>query len=267
MSQPEIRLVAVDEDGTFMRPDNSFDQQRFARVWERMGELGVRFVVATGNQHHQVRQLFGPRYAHQIGIVAENGAYVADGDEELWAGSFEPGAVATIVREMDAVGAPVLLDGVKAAYASTRAAQDFCDDLATYFPVMERVDDLTVVDDRIVMASTVVPESDCDAIMARLAERLGTDGVPVPSGEGYFDVLLPGTTKATGVARLAERWGVEPGQCACFGNSYNDLEMVEWAGLGVFMANAPEDLKPRADLIAPPYDQDGVLQVLEDLFL
>jgi hydroxymethylpyrimidine pyrophosphatase-like HAD family hydrolase len=43
--------------------------------------------------------------------------------------------------------------------------------------------------------------------------------------------------------------------------------MVEWAGLGVFMANAPEDLKPRADLIAPPYDQDGVLKVLEDLFL
>lgn len=262
---PSIKLIAVDEDGTFVRPDYSFDRARFARLWERMHELGVRFVVATGNQHHQVRQVFGPAYEHAIGIVAENGAYVADAHDEVWYGSFDPEVVELVVRSMRSAGAPVLLDGVKAAYAEVGENDDFCRDLATYFPVMKRVPDLSAVNDRIVMLSSVVAEERCDAVMAELTRLLDGRGVPVPSGWGYFDVLLPHTNKATGVARLAERWGIPSEACACFGNSYNDLEMIEWAGLGVYMEDAPDDLKAKADRIAPSCMEDGVLTVMEQL--
>ena len=45
-----LALVAVDMDGTFLRPDNTFDRGRFAAVREAMPREGVRFVVASGNQ-------------------------------------------------------------------------------------------------------------------------------------------------------------------------------------------------------------------------
>ena len=101
--------------------------------------------------------------------------------------------------------------------------------------------------------------------MEPLREQLAGAAVPVDSGDGYWDVLLPGNSKATGVARLAERWGIRPEECVAFGNAPNDLPMIEWAGTGYLMENAPDEIKPHADAIAPRFDEDGVLQVLEDL--
>ena len=55
MSQHEIKLVAVDVDGTFVRADYSFDRPRFERILSRMNAVGCRFVVASGNQYYQLR--------------------------------------------------------------------------------------------------------------------------------------------------------------------------------------------------------------------
>ncbi|CAI3301804.1 HAD family hydrolase [Enterococcus cecorum] len=75
MSQHEIKLVAVDVDGTFVRADYSFDRPRFERILSRMNEAGCRFVVASGNQYYQLRDLF-PNYHEGLAFVAENGAFV-----------------------------------------------------------------------------------------------------------------------------------------------------------------------------------------------
>ena len=77
MSQHEIKLVAVDVDGTFVRSDYSFDRPRFERILSRMNAVGCRFVVARGNQYYQLRDLF-PEQHHEFAFVAENGAYIVD---------------------------------------------------------------------------------------------------------------------------------------------------------------------------------------------
>ena len=51
----KIKLVAVDEDGTFMRDHVSYDVERFERIFACMKERGIRFVVATGNQCYWYR--------------------------------------------------------------------------------------------------------------------------------------------------------------------------------------------------------------------
>ena len=48
----------------------------------------------------------------------------------------------------------------------------------------------------------------------------------------------------------------------CCGDGFNDLPMIEYAGLGVAMANAPDDLKKLADYIAPSCDEDGLVDVI-----
>lgn len=47
-----IKLVAVDIDGTFVRSDYSYDVERFKRIWKKMKEAGCHFVVASGNQYY-----------------------------------------------------------------------------------------------------------------------------------------------------------------------------------------------------------------------
>lgn len=77
MANQKIQLVAVDVDGTFVRSDYSFDRLRFEKILSRMKQAGCQFVVASGNQYYQLRDLF-PDYHETLSFVAENGAYVKD---------------------------------------------------------------------------------------------------------------------------------------------------------------------------------------------
>ena len=51
-------------------------------------------------------------------------------------------------------------------------------------------------------------------------------------------------------------------QMVCCGDGFNDLPMIEYAGFGVAMANAPEQLKEKVDYVAPSCDEDGLVDVI-----
>ena len=53
-----VKLIAVDMDGTFLTNNNEYDQERFTRQYEFMKEKGIHFVVASGNQYYQLRSFF-----------------------------------------------------------------------------------------------------------------------------------------------------------------------------------------------------------------
>ena len=79
-----IKLVAVDIDGTFVRSDYTYDIPRFQRILSRMKEAGCHFVIASGNQYYQLRDLF-PGCHEELAFVAENGAFVKDRKELVFA--------------------------------------------------------------------------------------------------------------------------------------------------------------------------------------
>lgn len=48
----------------------------------------------------------------------------------------------------------------------------------------------------------------------------------------------------------------------CCGDGFNDISMIEYAGLGVAMANAAEEVRARANYVAPHCDEDGLVDVI-----
>ena len=50
-----------------------------------------------------------------------------------------------------------------------------------------------------------------------------------------------------------------------FGNGYNDLQMLAWAGLGVAVGDAVPEALEAADLVAPAFEEDGTARMLERL--
>lgn len=79
----------------------------------------------------------------------------------------------------------------------------------------------------------------------------------------YLEMMPLGVDKAYGVSKLLECLGYRRSQMVCCGDGFNDLPMIEYAGLGVAMDNAPTDLKQLADYIAPSCDEDGLVDVIE----
>lgn len=64
--------------------------------------------------------------------------------------------------------------------------------------------------------------------------------------------------KASGLWFLAEYLGIRREEIAAFGNAENDVDMMRWAGLGIAVANSPEDVCAAADEVVPSNDEDGV---------
>lgn len=82
-----------------------------------------------------------------------------------------------------------------------------------------------------------------------------------------MEIVPAGVSKARALAFLGERYGIGAERMISVGDNFNDLDMIEYAGLGVAMGNAPDTVRRAADLVAPDNDADGVAHVIETRLL
>jgi Cof subfamily protein (haloacid dehalogenase superfamily) len=82
-----------------------------------------------------------------------------------------------------------------------------------------------------------------------------------------IEVVKQGVNKAEGLKLIAEHFGVDRRDVIAFGDEDNDLEMIEFAGLGVAMGNAIPKLREVANRVTLTNDQDGIAKVLEEELL
>ncbi len=84
----------------------------------------------------------------------------------------------------------------------------------------------------------------------------------------FFEATNPIANKGTAVKHLAENiLGFDRGEVMTVGDNFNDLEMIEYAGIGVVMGNAPDGLKEIADWVAPDVDADGAAAAIAKFVL
>ena len=84
------------------------------------------------------------------------------------------------------------------------------------------------------------------------------------SKDGY-DVVLKGINKGVGLKELRNFLKLKKEEVACFGDNFNDLEMMEEAGFSIAMGNAIDEVKDIADYITTSSDQDGIYHALKYL--
>jgi hydroxymethylpyrimidine pyrophosphatase-like HAD family hydrolase len=76
-------------------------------------------------------------------------------------------------------------------------------------------------------------------------------------------VLDPNVGKAEALAFLQQRWGISPHETLAIGDNWNDRAMLEGAGRGLLMGNAPRELVALGLPLLPTNDEDGVAQAIE----
>ena len=85
--------------------------------------------------------------------------------------------------------------------------------------------------------------------------------------EPFFLELVPnGIDKARSLSVLLDKLGMTREEMVAVGDGFNDLSMIQFAGLGVAMANAQEVVKQHADYITLSNEEDGVAAVVERFF-
>jgi Cof subfamily protein (haloacid dehalogenase superfamily) len=79
----------------------------------------------------------------------------------------------------------------------------------------------------------------------------------------YLEIMPKHGTKTSAIEFLCRRFNVKRSEVIAIGDNFNDVNMIEFAGMGIAMGNAPEQVKQLADEITLSNDEDGVAQVLK----
>ena len=94
---------------------------------------------------------------------------------------------------------------------------------------------------------------------ARLVEQVGLHGINYFIGwTAWLDLAPADVSKASGLESVCARLGVDAGDVLAIGDGRNDVEMLRWAGHGVAMGQAVEEVKAAADAVTATVHDDGL---------
>jgi hypothetical protein len=262
--RPWIRLVATDLDGTIVRADGTVSARVVAAL-AAVEELGLPVVFVSGRPPrwmHEVARMTGH---HGIAICA-NGALVYDLHTETVLDRFElaPDVAAEAVRRLRSAMPAV-------AFAVERA--DGFHHEAAYVPrwagsgadVPDTAEGL--LDAPVAKLLARDETSGGDAMLLRAVAALG-DLVTVTHSnpdDCLLEISAAGVTKATTLARVAARHGVDAGGVLAFGDQPNDVAMLRWAGTAYAMTGGHPDALAAVPRHALGVAEDGVARVIEEL--
>ncbi|MDR9405584.1 MAG: HAD-IIB family hydrolase, partial [Halothece sp. Uz-M2-17] len=106
-------------------------------------------------------------------------------------------------------------------------------------------------------------------LLSTLQQHYSRDQLYLTQSNPYFfEACHPGASKGKAVRYLVEDvLKLEAKNTIAIGDNFNDLEMLQYAAIGVAMGDAPEEVKAQADWVAPDVEADGVVEALEKFIL
>ncbi len=271
-----LRLIAIDIDGTLLNSQFQISEANLSAL-RRAHESGIEIILVTGRRHTfamPIAELLG----FPIWLISSNGAVTKSTDGELFHRDLLP---ATTARK---------LLGYMHEYRGNAVVTFDREDRGAL--VIERADELhgsisRWMEKNAAYIAQVVPLEDClvtDPVQAmfcgsvarmRGAERLlaasGMDEKITVLKTEYekrdltiIDVLNHACSKGHAVERWANRRGVKPEQIMAIGDNYNDVEMLEFAGIPVIMGNACPELLQAGYNRTSSNDESGVARAIAD---
>ncbi len=270
----KYKLVVTDMDGTLLNSNNEVSEEN-KKALEKLRSMGVHVAIATGRMYTTAKI-----YAKHLGIVTpiicSNGAVVKNlGNDERIHGS-------PITKE----NCIKLIDMFKEHntyfhfYSEDTIFGEKLEGKMLYFSEWgktlkeeDRIKVKIVKDSREIIDSNEIIykfgfQIDDPIKLKDISKHISAraDVEIHKSFWNMVDIMTKGVNKGKAVERLGKSLGVKQEEIIAIGDNQNDMSMLEYAGLGVAMGNAEEDVKAIADYITDTNDNNGVAKVIEAMF-
>ncbi|MFT4296014.1 MAG: HAD family hydrolase [Micropruina sp.] len=250
------RLVALDIDGTLI------DEVRVMPDWiptavSKVVDAGVPIVLTTGRGWAGTKLLVEALDLPPGQHVCSNGAVRVNYPpmQVLEKVTFDPTTVVDRVLE----------EHPEAMLAVEVGKEGF--NVNRLFPEGELTGELIVVDrdelvSELVTRVVVRDPNASEADFIALAHRLGLEGVSYFIGYTAWLDIAPGVDKSYGLAAACADLGVDAADVLAIGDGRNDIEMLRWAGRGVALGGAPDEVKQAADHVTGLFEKGGTAEEL-----
>lgn len=279
-----FRLVCLDVDGTLVDTSMRISPQ-VVKALIRLQMPGTLVTLASGRHIPSLQE-----YAHLIGtkapLIAFNGAsiqcYKQDGHKHMRCWPLNRYLVPSIIEGAEQMGMEVTLYFANRIVLKRNHKSRDRDLWAEFLWRMEKVP-VQVVESWPLISSISSSDSDAlgplmkiliisgqpDGVIELLGyykEHYPADYQFVLSGDRYLEVVDKHATKGQALQTIAQHLGISRSEIMAVGDHYNDVSMLEYAGFGVAMGNAPAVVQQKADWVTTKNTEMGVLKALARAF-
>lgn len=267
----DIRLIAMDLDGTALQKDRCYFSPRLLETLHKAHERGITIVPVTGRQFGLLPPVLQEAHPWKNLAVLCNGGQI----RSMHTGAYlhrmdmDPQALEQLLEVAAELHLPIefSLDSKLHLTQKDWDQQLPWEDLAfhrntilaNHGRVVESLRDLCGPGVEKVNL-LCISEEKREAVMQRLQSVAVS---AVWSSATSLEITHPDATKGNALHRLCQLLQISVENVMALGDSGNDITMLQQAGLGVAMGNAPDFVKAAADVCAPRHDEDGAAIAIE----
>ena len=264
------KLIALDMDGTLLNEEKKISKANFDAI-QNAREKGVKVVLATGRPLKGIHQ-----YLTQLNLISKEEYAVT------YNGSLIQNTSGSIIIDKK----PLSHEDNKYLYELSKKLNvnihaltyDKCitpkfNKYSEYEANMNQIPleivDFENIDENVVIIKTMfIDEPEIlDRVVPEIPKEVYDRFTVVRSAPFFLEFIDKSSNKGSGIHKLAESLGIKQEEVICVGDAGNDLHMIEYAGLGVAMGNAFEEVKKAADYVTATNDDDGVAEVINKFIL
>ncbi len=270
----EIRLLVVDLDGTVVGASNQISA-RVKQAVQAVQAQGIPVAIATGRMYQSARR-FHADLGSTLPLMSYQGALIKDpADDTLHRHWHLPKVYAQQLLEFyeqpavrEEVSVHFYIDDqlyVREITAETEA-----------YAARSNIEPIAVGDLRTLLdadLTKILAQSSnvelIDNLLSKLRQRYTSAELYLTKSVDIFlEATHPDVNKGNAVRYLAENiLGLRADQVMAIGDNFNDFEMLQYAGIGVAMGNAPEGVRAIANWVAPSVEEDGAAIAIEKFIL
>lgn len=276
---PSIRLIAIDIDGTLLDPHFQISARNVAAL-RSAHQAGAQILLATGRRHDYALPI-AQELGFPVWLISSNGALIRSTEGETFYFDRLPRASAIkLIRHMDQFRGNAVLTFDRPGHDAlilqrveelNQTISRWIQNNERYIRYISPLEDALTHEDPI-QAMYCGRVARMQQAQARLAQADFLDEITILRTQYdhrdlcILDILNRDCTKGHALRRWAEHHGLARSQVMAIGDNYNDLEMLEFAGLPVIMGNASEELKQNGWKLTASNAESGVAQAVEEVF-
>lgn len=262
-----IKLIAIDIDGTLVKDDKTLAQETIDTIKEALGR-GIKVVLCTG------RPLTGVRaYLDELGIDGDD-QYVATYNgamAQTAAGKILAHHTLTLADYIDLeayarkMGIHFHMETSDFIYTANRNISPYtiAESFLVRMPIRYRSTD-EITDEVTISKGMFIDEpSKIETLISEFSPELKERFYMVRSEPYFFEAMNKEASKGHAIGDLGQLLGISQDEIMAIGDQGNDLSMVSFAGVGVAMGNAIDEIKNAAQHITKTNEENGVAYAIQ----
>lgn len=259
----DIKIVFSDIDGTFLTNDHKVTQKTIQAVKSLISQ-NIQFGLVSARMPEAIYPIIN-KINVKIPIISYSGALVLNEDQEVLCNmTIDSDSTTNILNEISNCWHDVTINYYAGHQWFIKNIDKRVENEMNITEATAKVADFNSLINQNIMPNKILvmcePET-CKIMENQLSEKIQNINV-VRSSDILLEIMDKSVSKAVGIDILLKHYGFNIENSLAFGDNYNDIEMLKFAGRGIAMGNAPMAVKNIADNVTSSNEDDGIYKYL-----